>query len=259
MVRSVSPWLTLLLAVAGCASVVGADFGDYTLAGDSTTSANGGAAGVGGGPGAGGNGAGPMGGGEPTIEDVGIVYAQSGADIAGALESSLADYFETVESVNANQQALDDRQLMGFDAIVVANDSAWTHLTDTTAAVDTFVSQGGRMVALVGAFCTGLNLGEGFADQFTFLPGPIFTTPELAGRILEPSPLFDGVGALGSWRGCTVTLAQDAEALARYQDDTPLAAKRVVEGRTRVDINILPDTMSPALGQLIANAIRYPE
>ena len=244
-----------VLALAGCASVVGADFGDYTLSDDEDdgTTANGG------GPGVGGNGAGPAGGAGPTIDAVGIVYAQNGVNVSGSLQSSLEPHFPSVVPVNADLAPLSGRDLAGFDAVVVANHSAWQFPDATGNAVGDFYDGGGRVVGMVGAFCTMVSLTGSFGDRFVFAPGPSLMMPDAPGPIVEQAPLFEGVGPLGSWLGCAVVPAPATVVLASYQMGAPLAAKRVVNGRTRVDINIFPDMMTPALGQLIANAIRYPE
>lgn len=200
-----------------------------------------------------------MGGAGPTIDAVGIVYAQNGVNVSSTLQSSLAPHFATVMTVNADAAPLSGRDLAAFDAVVVANHSAWVFADATGDAVGSFFDSGGRVVGMVGAFCTMLSVTGDFGDRFAFSPGPTFMSPDAPGTILEQSPLFDGVGSLGNWLGCAVMPAPQAMVLASYQMGAPLAAKRVVSGRTRVDINIFPDAMTPALGQLVANAIRYPE
>ena len=91
---------------------------------------------MGGGPGVGGNGAGPMGGAGPTIDAVGIVYAQNGVNVSSTLQSSLAPHFATVMTVNADAAPLSGRDLAAFDAVVVANHSAWVFADATGDAVD---------------------------------------------------------------------------------------------------------------------------
>ena len=126
-----------------------------------------------------------MGGAGPTIDAVGIVYAQNGVNVSSTLQSSLAPHFATVMTVNADAAPLSGRDLAAFDAVVVANHSAWVFADATGDAVGSFFDSGGRVVGMVGAFCTMLSVTGDFGDRFAFSPGPTFMSPDAPGTILE--------------------------------------------------------------------------
>ena len=146
--------------------------------------------------------------------DVALVYLESFPQPRFALGDVLADYFETGGRV-----------------------------------VTGMIPPGGRFAGLncfiAGQCSVGCNAG---AKQYGLIPlsSPIGSSavPDSLGEVLEPdSPLLAGVSALEvqtPLRFGSANLADTSSVVAAWASGAPLVVRGEVDGRSRVDLNLLP-------------------
>lgn len=250
------------LAVGACAEVVGADFGDYraeeptgptTGAGGGATTTGMGASGQGGLGAAGGAAGGAGGAGAP---DVLVVHNSSSPSIDSIVPALLGTGdFASVTLFDGGASVPQLSTLEAADAILLANQSTWLEASTLGDVMQQYFDGGGRVVGTALSFCDqGLAPLEGaFVSAFAFAPGAL--VPAGTVGALPDDPLFDGVPAFSTSPDyCAVTLASGAVALGTI-GSAPLAARRSVGGRERVDVNLLYSDADAATIRLLANAL----
>jgi hypothetical protein len=203
----------------------------------------------------------------PAVGDNVLVVA---TDTGGMLEPVRAALqgsgrFASVSSFDALNGAISVNMLLGYQAVLVfAQADQWFDAVGTGNALADYHDSGGRVVTMMGANCGIFAFaGRFISDGYLAIDvGPSFDPlPGTLGTVYEPqSYVLDGVGALTTNEYCLSTVAEGADPIADWNTGKgpfPAIARKLVNGRQRVDINMFPGAAVANQITLIANVLEF--
>ncbi|MCA9620305.1 MAG: hypothetical protein KC731_14885 [Myxococcales bacterium] len=258
----------LVMGAGACAQVLGADFGDYTLSGAGGATGTGGSEGGAnvGGAGTGGTSESPM--------DILVLQSVDELDPTDTPVQGLmaTNHFAAVDLFDVAMATPTLTELQAYDAVLVTSrNGIWADAFALGDVLDAYHLAGGKVVVTALGICQTEAIRGDFEQNLVFAPSGGLTAPVPPSvatlDITEDGAMFDGVAALPtSMNYCQISLANGAVAMAGVSGGdsaAPLVARRVVHGRTRVDVNLLfvsdYENNLPSVYALLANALRYPE
>ena len=174
--------------------------------------------------------------------------------------------FSTIDTLNIGQMTPDVFKLVDYDTVLVWVD---TPLNDAVMLGDelaSYVDGGGRVVT--AAFAAKEIKGRFLTGGYLLVSHMSGTCDVGAlGKIIDPnSPLVIGVQKLTAGSGCRSIGGpiNGGVAVAQWGDGAPLIVTGKVNGRTRVDLNMIPvgdpDFMTSWVGDgaaILRNALVY--
>lgn len=179
-------------------------------------------------------------------------------------------YFGTVSGFNAqNQNVPMPNVLANARAVLVYNNAGIGGTEPLGDALADYFDLGGRRIVVAnGANChDAFRLRGRFEDDGYHVldEGGVFPNGGTIDEVLLPdSPLMSGVDEELSLESvhCAADLLEGAYAVATYAETgAPVAAVRPIDGKNRVDVNVVPLTIElndPSIVALLANALRHP-
>ena len=183
-----------------------------------------------------------------------LVHAEMvNPNFAGEVQLRLANTgaFTAVDLFAASAATPTVQQLQAYDSVLVWSNANFLNTNALGDNLATYYDGGGHVVVAVyalGGFVGGLIGGRFGAAQNGYIllqpmgPQAINNAASL-GQVSEPnSPLMAGVNTLsaaGARRG-PGPVVNNGVVVAYWNDNTPMIIRGVVQGRSRVDLNIYP-------------------
>jgi hypothetical protein len=174
--------------------------------------------------------------------------------------------FAEVATFDASTLVPTVAQLSVYSTVLVYNFSGWPDAAALGDVLADYYDGGGRVVVTNGSNCHDQYRlrGRFETDGYHLLAdgGGVVPMVDAMGTVDEPnSPLMVGVAAVSTEVHCEADLAPGAIVVATLETSAaPLVLRGKVNGKNRVDVNVLPssDHDQPAVITLLANAMLYP-